>query len=104
MTRAWLAVAALALACDRPPPLAQTVRAVRVFDCQVTALKPYLPEAMNTAKLVEEVVKGQVELPLALLRVGNSASDMSDAVDAFNACIQDGRPGPVEMPEGAMSL
>ncbi len=66
---------------------AETVRARNVFECEVDALTPYLPDAVDAAQLVRDVVTGRAELDTTLIRLGASVEQANKALTEFNVCF-----------------
>jgi len=98
----------LVLACTTQQR-AQSARAAAVFECEVAVLAPYVPDAVDAAELVRDVVTGKVELPLALARMGAPLEEINRAVSDFNLCFAGAGeelrpPAPAPLPEGETSL
>lgn len=103
-TRALLAL--LVLGCSAQQRT-ETARAVKVFECEVAVLAPYVPDALSAEKLVEGVVTGAVSLPVALTRLGVPVKQANAAIDDFNVCFAGAQeelaPPPEALPAGESS-
>ena len=89
----------LVLACTAQQR-AESARSADVFACEVAVLAPHLPEAVDAAELALAVVKGAVQLPLALARLGLTVDQANAVVADFNACFAgapDLQPLPAEL-------
>jgi hypothetical protein len=87
----------LALACTAQQR-AETARAAEVFACEVAVLAPHVPEALDAVELARDVVKGQVNLAVALARLGVVKEQADEVIDAFNTCFT-GQPPLQPLPE-----
>ncbi len=53
----------------------------------MAALAPYVPDAIDTAELVIDVVTGRADLALSLARLGVPLAEIPGLLVSFNGCF-----------------
>ncbi len=61
-------------------------RATDVFECYVASVAPYVGDACDVAELVQDAVRGRVDLLRALALLGSTRADLESVASAMNAC------------------